>query len=107
MSFICLRMVDLPDSPAPAMGVSDGCVQGWGVSLTKEKHLDFISLHELVSFQLIFDLLIPLFPLPLLSAHSATHLGGAFSGLPEVEGGWTMPCNLLILSASSSEKDDM
>lgn len=42
--------------------------------LTKKEHLDLISLHHLVPFQLILNLLIPHLPLLLLCAHTATHL---------------------------------
>ena len=51
-------------------------VQGY----TKQKHLDLIALKKLISFQLVFNLLIPLFALPLFSAHPATHLDDLSSG---------------------------
>ena len=44
--------------------------------LTKKKHLYFISLRHLIALQLIFNLLIPLFPLLLLCTHPTTHLDG-------------------------------
>lgn len=42
-------------------------------SLTKQEHLDLVTLQHLVTLQLIFDLLISLLPLLLLCAHSTTH----------------------------------
>lgn len=49
--------------------------------VTEQQHLDLITLRHLVTFQLILDLLIPLLPLLLFSAHSTTHLGGE-GGVP-------------------------
>ncbi len=43
-------------------------------SLTKQEHLDLITLQHLVTLQLILDLLVPLLPLLLFGAHSTTHL---------------------------------
>lgn len=46
---------------------------------TKEQHLDLAALVELVAFELIFDLLIPLLPLLVLGAHATTHSAGVLT----------------------------
>lgn len=76
MSFICLRIVDLPDSPAPGMVLALAADPSRPAMLTKKKHLDLVPLRQLIALQLILDLLIPLFPLLLLCTHPTTHLGG-------------------------------
>ena len=77
MSFICFKIVDFPDSPAPAPLSAPARTrylrrQRW---LTQQEHFNLISLRHLVALQLILDLLIPLLPLLLLCAHSTAHFG--------------------------------
>jgi len=43
--------------------------------LTEEQHLDLVALQHLVALELVLNLLIPLLPLLLFCAHSATHGG--------------------------------
>src|ERR1700681_2684872 len=71
MSFICLRMFDLPGSAAPD-GV--GSANGKARRRTEQQHLDFVSLHQAVLFELVFDFLIARLSLLLLGAHATTHL---------------------------------
>ena len=80
-------MVDFPDSPAPGRFGQEQILWWGSSSFTKQKHFDLIALQKLISFELILYLLIPLFPLPLLGAHPATHLGDVFFRLLAVEGG--------------------
>ena len=80
-------MVDFPDSPAPDRFGQEQILWLGSSSVTKQKHFNLIALQKLISFELILYLLIPLFALPLLSAHPATHLGGVFFRLLVVEGG--------------------
>lgn len=70
-------MVDFPDSPAPEERQRPVSTfqQRQGIC-TKEQHLDLAPLGKLVAFELIFDLLISLLPLLLLSAHATTHGAG-------------------------------
>jgi hypothetical protein len=57
MIFICLTMVDLPDSPEPGPGGSAiGRRLPWKVSLTQEKDLAFLSVPPSVVFDLVVDL---------------------------------------------------
>jgi hypothetical protein len=71
--------VDFPDSPAPVgllasplvIAVVVGCY-----SLTEKKHLNLISLHHLISLQLVLDLLIPGLALLFFCAHTTTHFAG-------------------------------
>ena len=74
MSFICFRMVDFPDSPAPTPGLVFESAAGWWRQLTEEKHLDLIPLHHLIPLQLNFNFLISLLALLLFGAHATTHL---------------------------------
>ena len=70
-------MVDFPDSPAPVLTVSVflGACQRMVLSEpTQQKHLDLITLKQLITFELVLNLLIALLSLLLLGAHSATHL---------------------------------
>jgi hypothetical protein len=76
MSFICLRIVDLPDSPAPVFACQFSASEIQDAFHTEKQHLDFVSLHHLVALELVLNLLVPRLPLLVLSAHSATHFGG-------------------------------
>jgi hypothetical protein len=79
ISFICFRIVDFPDSPAPTETLATGPATAVPVDshiLTEKKHLNLIPLHHLISLQLILDLLVPGLALLLLCAHTATHLAG-------------------------------
>ncbi len=46
-----------------------------GMVFTKEQHFDLIALGELVTLELILNLLISLFSLLLLGTHATAHLG--------------------------------
>jgi hypothetical protein len=70
-------MVDLPDSPAPMYVLeNDRDVQEDCYLNTKQEHLDFISLRELVALELVFDFFISDLPLLIFRTHSTTHRGG-------------------------------
>jgi hypothetical protein len=68
-------MVDLPDSPAPVRRLELGGKGATVWVLTEKQHLDLVALHHLVALELVLNLLVPLLPLLLLCAHSATHGG--------------------------------
>jgi hypothetical protein len=68
-------MVDLPDSPAPVGGLELGGKGATALVLTEKQHLDLVALHHFVALELVLNLLVPLLPLLLLCAHSATHGG--------------------------------
>lgn len=74
MSFICFKMVDFPDSPAPEMVYQyDWPNHHADDELTQKQHLDLIALHHLVTLELVLNLLIARLPLLILGTHSATH----------------------------------
>jgi hypothetical protein len=76
MSFICFKMVDLPDSPAPISDVSHPSTAQGSTDHTEKQHLDLVALHHLVALELVLNLLVPRLPLLILGTHSATHDGG-------------------------------
>jgi len=75
MSFICLRIVDFPDSPAPVY------VQLKHESIrtqpTEQEHLDLVSLRHLISFQLIFNFIIPCLAGRIFFTRTTPHLVGS------------------------------
>jgi hypothetical protein len=75
MSFICFKMVDFPDSPAPArlLVMRREGLRGLR-ALTEQEHLDFVALKHFIPLQLVLNLLVPGLALLLLGAHTATHL---------------------------------
>ena len=73
MSFICLRIVDLPDSPAP---VEPGLSRQTNIQkeqLTEQKHLYFVPLLHLVALELVLDLIVPGLAIPVFCAHTTPH----------------------------------
>jgi hypothetical protein len=76
MSFICFKIVDFPDSPAPVTVLALRPGRGGAVQHTQKKHLDFIALHQFVALELVLDLIIPGLAILVFCAHSTTHING-------------------------------
>jgi hypothetical protein len=83
ISFICFKIVDLPDSPAPVSQISHLRIfpSGGSIDHTEKQHLDLVSLHQLVALELVLNFLVPRLPLLILGTHSATHFDGMKSQL--------------------------
>ena len=58
-----------------------------GKKHTQQQHLDLVAKRQLISFQLILNLLVPLLPLLIFRTHSTTHLGGVCDGGPLYDSG--------------------
>jgi hypothetical protein len=55
--------------------LESGSAKSGAALLTEQQHLDLVALHHLVALELVLNLLVPLLPLLLFCAHSATHDG--------------------------------
>jgi hypothetical protein len=96
MSFICFRIVDFPDSPAPVQA----CQMRWRTNPktsrpTQKQHFDLVALLHAIPLQLVLNLLVPGLALLILRAHSATHLGDLSQRRTMAESVWLKGRNVL------------